>query len=169
MPAVKRNSSGLPGSKGNVNSRAKSMDMNHQALFFTFLLTLAATPAFSQDDGLLAFEQRVENAVVEGDTVFLKTAYADDFRFKHGTGLVDSKSSWIRSVRQAKGKFISRKLDSVEVEIHGDIGITNGQLTVRRKTEKAERKYMIKFVRVYVRRNEQWQMIMHRTVYEKDY
>jgi hypothetical protein len=159
----------LSSSKGNVNSRVKSDDMNRASLFLTLLLTLAATAAFSQGDGLLAFEQRIEKAVVEGDTVFLKTAYADDFRFKHGTGLVDSKSSWIRSVRQAKGKFISRKLDSVEVEIHGDIGITNGQLTVRRNTEKAEKKYMIKFVRVYIRRNEQWQMIMHRTVYEKDY
>ncbi len=134
-------------------------------------ISSAVLPArvLAQGDDLLAFERNIEKAVVSTDLAFLEKAYADDFRFKHGTGLVDSKSSWLKSVGNAKGKFISREIDSVEVEIHGNVGITNGRLTVRRQGEKAEQKYMVKYVRVYVKKEDHWEMIMHRSVYQKNY
>ena len=137
--------------------------------FKLLLLLLISIPALSQEAELLNFEKNIEKAVVAADIPFLDKVYADDFRFKHGTGLVDSKSSWLRAVEQAKGKYISRVLDSVEVEIHDKIGITNGIITVTRKTDKADKKYMVKYVRVYVKNEQQWKMIMHRTVFEIDY
>ena len=137
--------------------------------FKLLLLLFISIPALSQEAELLNFEKNIEKAVVATDIPFLDKVYADDFRFKHGTGLVDSKSSWLRAVEQAKGKYISRVLDSVEVEIHDKIGITNGIITVTRKTDKADKKYMVKYVRVYVKNEQQWKMIMHRTVFEIDY
>ena len=137
--------------------------------FKLLLLLFISIPALSQEAELLNFEKNIEKAVVATDIPFLDKVYADDFRFKHGTGLVDSKSSWLRAVEQAKGKYISRVLDSVEVEIHDKIGITNGKITVTRKTDKADKKYMVKYVRVYVKKDQQWNMIMHRTVFEVDY
>src|ERR1700690_2197419 len=100
-------------------------------LTYCFLL-LAPMAAWGQNEGneLLQFEQRIDHAVVACDLPFLETAYAVDFRFKHGTGHVDSKSSWLKNVSELKGKFVSREIDSVEGEIHGDIGITNGRLSV---------------------------------------
>lgn len=133
------------------------------------LLFFISIPALSQEVELLDFEKNIEKAVVATDIPFLDKVYADDFRFKHGTGLVDSKSSWLKAVEQAKGRYISRVLDSVEVEIHDKIGITNGKITVTRKTDKADKKYMVKYVRVYVKNEQQWKMIMHRTVFEIDY
>lgn len=137
--------------------------------FKLLLLFFISIPALSQEVELLDFEKNIEKAVVATDIPFLDKVYADDFRFKHGTGLVDSKSSWLKAVEQAKGRYISRVLDSVEVEIHDKIGITNGKITVTRKTDKADKKYMVKYVRVYVKNEQQWKMIMHRTVFEIDY
>ena len=137
--------------------------------FKLLLLFFISIPALSQEVELLDFEKNIEKAVVATDIPFLDKVYADDFRFKHGTGLVDSKSSWLKAVEQAKGRYISRVLDSVEVEIHDKIGITNGKITVTRKTDKADKKYMVKYVRVYVKHEQQWKMIMHRTVFEIDY
>lgn len=137
--------------------------------FKLLLLFFISIPALSQEAELLNFEKNIEKAVVAADIPFLDKVYADDFRFKHGTGLVDSKSSWLKAVEQAKGKYITRVLDSVEVEIHDKIGITNGKITVTRKTNKADKKYMVKYVRVYVKKDQQWNMIMHRTVFEIDY
>ena len=147
------------------------MPIKLEGLFKTLftLLLFVSSKAFCQETELLNFEKEIEKAVVATNLPFLEKAYAEDFRFKHGTGLVDSKSSWLKSVGQAKGKYISRVVDSVEVEIHDKIGITNGKITVTRKTDQADKKYMIKYVRVYVRKDQQWQMIMHRTVYEIDY
>ncbi len=142
---------------------------NRPGKYGLIILFFVSTPSFCQESELLNFEKSIEKAVVATDIPFLEKAYADDFRFKHGTGLVDSKSSWLKSVGAAKGKFISRETDSVEVEIHGPIGITNGRLTVRRKGEKAEQHYMVKYVRVYVKKDDQWQLIMHRSVFQKNY
>jgi len=118
----------------------------------------------AKETELLNFEKKIDEAVVIADISFLQKAYADDFHFKHGTGHIDDKASWIRDVEKNKGSFISRTLDSVEVEIHKNVGITNGHLTVVRK----DRTYNLKYVRVYVRTRDQWQMIMHRTVQEFD-
>jgi hypothetical protein len=134
-----------------------------------FLFLTISLSARSQNEGadLLRFEQSIDDAVVACNIPFLQKVYADDFRFKHGTGLVDSKASWLKNVQELKGKFISRAIDSVEVEIHGTIGITNGRLSVHRYTDTGESRYIIKFVRVYLRKGKDWQMIMHRTVDEK--
>lgn len=110
------------------------------------------------------FEKKIDEAVVAADIAFLQHAYADDFHFKHGTGLIDDKASWLASVAKNKGVYISRIQDSVEVEIHQNIGITSGHLTVVRK----DRTYNLKYVRVYSNTTGQWQMVMHRTVQETD-
>ena len=138
-------------------------------LFSVLLLSVLQTFVYGQyvedpstGKGLVDFEKRIEQGIVAADISFLQKAYADDFRFKHSTGLVDGKDSWLKDVEKNKGRFISRSTDSVEVEIHNTIGITNGRLTVTRK----DRVYILKYVRVYIRKDDEWQMIMHRSVQE---
>jgi len=83
--------------------------------------------------------------------------------------LSDSKTSWLKSVTGSKGQYITRVVDSVEVEIHDKIGITNGKITITRKTDAANRVYMIKYVRVYLKTKEQWELISHLTVKQINY
>lgn len=134
--------------------------MKHSLLCF---LLFIATSIFAQEEqALLDFEKRIEGAVVSTDIAFLKTAYADDFKFKHGTGNRSTKESWLSDVVNNKGKFISRNVDSSEAEIHGDMGITEGTITVTR----ADRSYTIHYVRAYRRKGSSWELFMHRTVEE---
>ncbi|MBL9218911.1 MAG: nuclear transport factor 2 family protein [Opitutaceae bacterium] len=109
---------------------------------------------------LVVFQQKIDDAVVSADVVWLQGAYTDDFYFKHGTGHVDSKASWLANVKKSQGGFLSRTHLDVEVDLHGDIGITRGKLRVMRK----EQSYLIDYVRVYVRRDGRWQLLSHRTV-----
>jgi len=133
-----------------------------------FLISHSVAAQQDKDsDALLKFEQSIDHGVVAADMPFLEKAYADDFRFKHGTGLVDTKASWLKTVAESKGKYLSRQIDSVEAEVHGKIGITNGKLTVHRKTDTGESSYMIKYVRVYQRDGNTWKMVSHRTVWQK--
>lgn len=131
-------------------------------------MCLSAAMAQSAEEELVAFEKKIEQGVVDGNLAFLKQAYADDFRFKHGTGLVDSKATWINTVDKSRGKYLSRVADSVEVEIHDQIGITNGRITVTRKNDQGVvSSYMIKYVRVYRKEKDGWHLFSHRTVFEK--
>jgi hypothetical protein len=118
--------------------------------------------AQNQEQALLDFEKNIENAVVNTDISFLQSAYADDFKFKHGTGNRSTKESWLKDVVDNKGKFLSRKVDASEAELHDNIGITEGTITVTR----ADRSYTIRYVRAYRKKGNTWELFMHRTVEE---
>lgn len=107
-------------------------------------------------------DQRIEDAVVRADLNFLESVYASDFPFTHGTGKVQNKAEWLKSV--ARKGFLSRKISAVEVELHGDVTVTSGRLDVTRRGEAGKETYALRYVRVYERRNGRWEMLMHRTV-----
>lgn len=145
-----------------------------QPNFFGLLFVLlAALSVFGQETAqkplpdaaeFLRIEQKIEDAVVRADLDYLKNAYADDFRFAHGSGNVQNKKQWLESV--ARAPFISRTVSANEVEFHDDIAISAARLDVVRRGKNGEEKYWLKYIRVYRRNDNQWKMISHRTVQE---
>ena len=111
--------------------------------------------------------RKIDRAVVAKDMNFLKKHYGDDFVFTHGTGLIDSKSSWLASIQKSKG-YASREHDSTVVELHKEIAIIFGKLTVGRLTPASDgtSKYSLRYVRVFALRKKNWEMISHRTTSE---
>ena len=111
--------------------------------------------------------RRIDRAVVSRDFVLLSQWYSDDFVFTHGTGVVDSKESWLKDLRTRSAKFLSREHDSINVELHNDIAIVTGTLTVRKEADDPKKaSYGVRYVRVYAKRKKMWQLISHRTVKE---
>jgi ketosteroid isomerase-like protein len=110
----------------------------------------------------------LDQAVVNQDILTLNKHYGEDFVFTHGTGLVDSKESWINNIKKLgeENRFISREHDSTHVELHDDVAIIVGTLTVARLSKQETQKYALRYVRVYVLRNKVWQLISHRTTKE---
>lgn len=124
---------------------------------------------------VVALEKEMEVAVLKGDAKFLELALADDYSFTHGdawtTGgpplRLDNKQTWIAYVTQKPSPYISRELDSVQVELHGDIAITCGRYKVVPRpnaNNPISAPYSIWFERVYAKRNGRWQHLSHRTV-----
>ena len=120
---------------------------------------------------VLAFEREMEAAVVRGDVAFLDRACSSDFTFTHGDGWttgrpplrVETKAQWLAAV--AKAPYLARDLDSVQVELHGDVAITYGRYRARNKAgEPGRRAFTVWFERVYARRDGRWQFLSHRTV-----
>ena len=129
------------------------------------LFALANQVSFVSADtfnDLKQLEQRIEEAVVKADIKFLKSVYANDFRFTHGDGEVQNKKEWLELV--AKREVKSRKISTSEVEMHGNVAITVGRLDVVWKGEKKDDTYSVKYVRIYERRNGRWTLLSHRTV-----
>jgi ketosteroid isomerase-like protein len=118
----------------------------------------------------------MEAAVVRGDVAFLDRACTDDFSFTHGDGWtnggaplrVETKAQWLSSV--SKAPYLFRNLDSVQVELHGDIAITYGRYRARNTVaEPGREEFTVWFERVYVRRGGRWQYVSHRTVHGPTY
>lgn len=136
----------------------------------TLLLIAAAAPA--QPDGTSKviddLNRAIDRAVANRDLATLEKHYGEDFVFTHGTGNVDSKESWLKSIQKLTddNRFTSREHDSTQVELHGDIAIITGKLSVVRLTPKETKRYALRYVRVYALRKKIWQLISHRTTEE---
>jgi ketosteroid isomerase-like protein len=131
------------------------------AVLFAFAIQTSIVRADTSSE-IKELEQRIEDAVVKADLKFLKSVYADDFRFTHGDGEVQNKTEWLELVAKREAK--SRKISTSEVELHGNIAITVGRLDVVWKGKSEDDKYALKYVRVYERKKGKWVLLSHRTV-----
>ena len=118
---------------------------------------------------VMAFEKACDDAAVRGDVAFIQRAVASDFIMTHGDAWitggspinVDTKETWLKAVQRKP--YIYRKLDSVQVELHGDIAITIGRYRMASSATPPSYSY-VWFERLYAKRNGEWQFLSHRTV-----
>jgi hypothetical protein len=148
------------------------MNCTKLPLLFCFVLVTLCTQAQSVRDSaaakkhLLRLNRLLDQAVVDKNAAFLQKHYAEDFYFKHGTGLIDSKRSWMKNVLDTAAAFHSRSHDSVFVEWHGNVAVLAGTLTVKRRAGTKLRGYGLRYIRVYGYRKKVWQLLSHRTIQE---
>lgn len=112
-----------------------------------------------------SLNRSIDRAVVKKDTVALKRLCADDFYFSHAAGRVHNKASWLRSVGSPDNTTASQEHDSVEVELHGNVAIMEGTLTVRFPLN-FRPAYTVWYIRVYALRGKEWQLLSHKSLEE---
>jgi hypothetical protein len=126
---------------------------------------------------VLAFEKAMEAAVVRGDLAYVDSISAPDLTFTHGDGwvtggkplLLDDRKAFLKRVEDRV--YNVRDLDSVKVEMHGDIAITYGRYVAQYRTggEPGKMWFSVWFERVYAKRAGHWQFVSHRTVHGPTY
>ena len=135
------------------------------AIFFSGWKLLAQQPGDTLITKNLvdSINRLLDRSVVKKDSLVLKKYYSDDFFFRHATGKIDSKTSWLKSVQ--RNNYGSREHDSVIVELHDQVAIVTGTLNVRfpPQTRKA---YAVRYLRVFAYKNNIWQLISHHSTGE---
>jgi hypothetical protein len=87
---------------------------------------------------------------------------------------VVSRCSWTTrpaSANVSRNKsYLTYDLDSVKIEMHGDIAITYGRYVASMRDTPPERAWFsVWFEKVYAKRNGQWMYLCHRTVRGANY
>jgi hypothetical protein len=135
-----------------------------------------STVASGAAEEVLAFERAMEAAVVRGDAAYVDSVSAPDLSFTHGDGwttggkplLVDDRKAFLMRVENKQ--YNVRDLDSVKVELHGDIAITYGRYVAQNRTGKPDQSWFsVWFERVYEKRDGHWLYVSHRTVHGPTY
>ena len=109
----------------------------------------------------------MEAATLRSDVAYLDSVYAPSFRFKHSTGDVEERAPRLAALDARKTAVFARDLDSLEVEVHGDVALTTGRIHVRQEfADPKWREYTIRYARVYVRRAGRWQLLTHHSTAE---
>lgn len=135
-------------------------------LSIIFLATIFSARAQQADSShLVKLNQEIDDLVCKQDVARLEKLYADDFVFSHGSGKIEGKASWLKTV--ARTVYPSRAHDSVRVELHPAVAVVKGKMDIRRKDKEKEAVYHLRYIRVYALRGREWQMISHSTTEEK--
>lgn len=132
----------------------------------------AASGGLSSDAAaVLDLERKIGEAIVRGDVDFYDRVTTDDFVMTHSdrwtTGgkplLVDDKASFRKRIENRS--YLSYDLDSVQVEMHGDIAITYGRYVASMRNTPPERVWFsVWFEKIYAKRDGQWMYVSHKTV-----
>ncbi len=133
-------------------------------LLIPFVVLQAQVSEQTDSSFILVLNQQIDNYVVKQQVELLSKFYADDFVFSHGSGKVEGREGWLKSV--AKGNFLLRQHDSVTVEMHQELAIVRGKLSVHKNNKDKIDRYHLKYFRLYAYRNNQWQLISHITTSE---
>jgi ketosteroid isomerase-like protein len=117
---------------------------------------------------LVAIEKAMATAVVEMDFESLDKVYADDFVFSHSTGVVETKDDWFTFLRDNKNFYTFRSVDAVNVELHGNLAVTDGRIHIKTRSDDPKRKeFTVWYIRIFERRDGDWQLVSHRSIRDK--
>jgi hypothetical protein len=117
--------------------------------------TLAQPPATEQ--AVRQVEDRRIKAMIDDDFATLEAVLADDLTYVHSNGVVDTKASYMETLRSGKTKYQTvERLPSV-VRIYGDTAIVTGTATVGLRGQAAP--FTLRYTLAYVMREGQWRMV----------
>jgi ketosteroid isomerase-like protein len=113
---------------------------------------------------LIGLDPKMDTAMAEQDRETLESLLADDFMYTHSNGMTQSKRDFIEPI-MAPENPPQRLLSEIAGELHGDIGVTRGNLDV----VSPDRRLLFRYVRVYRKQPDgAWRSISHRTLYAND-
>ena len=106
-------------------------------------------------------DRRCAEFAIQGDAAALSSILADDLRYVHATGTVDTKQSLVASIASGAVEYVSIESEDVEVRVIGDAAIltSSGRLHVRARGNEIKLRGL--FLRVYVKGAEGWKLTFH--------
>lgn len=140
--------------------------MKRIAFLLTILFVAKIMHAQLPDSAaIIRLNQQIDDQVIMQNLAALDTLYGDDFVFAHGSGRVEGKSGWLKTV--GRTRYPVRTHDSVTVEPHPGLALVKGNLSIQRIDKDKTARYYLKYIRVFALRDKRWQLISHHTVYER--
>lgn len=98
-------------------------------------------------------------AMVEDDFPALDRLLADDLIYTHSSALVDTKKSYVDSLKSGKVKYVKTERSSLKVTPYGCIAIVTGRGDFDVKMDGNPLAVQIRFTNVWEKRDAGWQMI----------
>jgi ketosteroid isomerase-like protein len=115
---------------------------------------VAQSPA---EQAVLKVEQQWVDALIKADTAALEALYHDDLVYTHSSGVVDTKATYIDSIKSGKTKYESFDRSEIRVRLHGDAAI----VTCRSVIKVNNNTINVRYIHIYVKQKGGWKMAAH--------
>jgi uncharacterized protein (TIGR02246 family) len=134
-------------------------------LAFAFLVAFAQekNPANPAEDAILKLEQQWEDALTRSDTGALDRLYDEKIVYTHSSGKVDTKTSYINTIKSGATKYESMKRDDIKVTVYGPAAVVTCHWDVHVVAQGNKIDMNARYLHVYVQQKDGWKMVAHQS------
>jgi ketosteroid isomerase-like protein len=119
---------------------------------------MVQTAADIEREVLEADGSRVK-ALVENDLAALEQLLSEDLTYVHSNGMLDTKESYIGSLRAGNSRYLTMDMSEVAVRSLGDAALINAKFNARVQLRDREVNPQARVLIVYAKRAGRWQMV----------
>jgi ketosteroid isomerase-like protein len=124
------------------------------------LLLLA--PAFAAvEDDVKQAEKDFSAALTKGDFAAMDRLLASELSYTHSTGKVDTKTSYLASLKSGTQKYQAVDYEDIQAKVYGNTALIFAVAQIKSETAGKPSGSHLRFLRVYVKKNGHWQMVAH--------
>jgi Domain of unknown function (DUF4440) len=119
-------------------------------------------PTRSEADDVMKTEEARVTALDNGDVATLDRILAEDIRYVHASGMVDTKATFLDAIRSGKLHYIEWHPNRLHVRVLGDTALVEGGYAVRVSDTRMQAtpfNINILVLSVYARRDGRWQQV----------
>jgi ketosteroid isomerase-like protein len=98
-------------------------------------------------------------ALIDNDLAALEQLLGDDLTYVHSNGMLDTKESYIGSLRAGNSRYLTMDMSEVSVRSLGDTALINAKFNARVQVRDREVNPQARVLIVYAKRDGRWQMI----------
>lgn len=132
------------------------------AAILSLLMTVslaAQSSGGSTEEQLEKIENDRAQAVVKGDVAALDKMTSDDYTIIDRTGRLRDKQTTMAGIKSGEIKITSNKLSDLKVRVYGDTAVITGRSDTEGTINGAPSNGAVRFTRVYVKKDGQWQSV----------
>lgn len=123
------------------------------------LKSYVALSQTSTENVVMDTEKQRFAALVSKDYAYLDKVLADDLYYCHSSGSIDSKSSFIQSIKEGKLTYQEMTPDDLKVRIYGKTAVVTGLCAAKILSNGQQITTKFRFTDVYVKNKKGWQMV----------
>ena len=113
----------------------------------------------SEIEKIILLEKQRFAAMVNKDTMFLKSVLAEDLLYSHTSGEVDTRQSLIKSIAEKKLDYQKMELIDIAHRLYEKFAIFNGTMFITVISNGKPLDLKIKYLDVYRKTGKQWQLV----------
>lgn len=111
------------------------------------------------DNEILALGDRRYRAMTSQDWSALEALLHDDLVYTHSSGAVDTRASWLASMKSGKTKYKSARCAERKVRILGDVALVSGRADFEAEVNGQARSLKLCFLEAWTRTPQGWKFV----------
>ncbi len=113
----------------------------------------------NSDEEILGLEDKRFGAMIARDFKALDAMLHGELLYTHSSGVTDTKSSWLDSMKSGKTKYKSAKCSERKVRVFGDIALVTGRAAIEAEVNGQARQLKLMFLDAWARTPLGWKFV----------